>query len=115
VGPLGLRLLEAQKSQVILLPPTAAIGAMTLSISSFPRWASARDKLSIGLAIYANGGMNTDYKTNRFAAFGSTGKVGVNLEQLFITPSVAYRLSPRNTLGAAAPLTIRSTLRLLAM
>jgi long-chain fatty acid transport protein len=60
------------------------------------------DELSIGLAIYANGGMNTDYKTNPFAAFGSTGKAGVNLEQLFITPSVAYKLSPRNTLGAAA-------------
>ena len=59
------------------------------------------DELSAGLAVYGNGGMNTDYDTNPFTAFGSTGTAGVNLEQLFITPSLAYKVSPRNTLGAA--------------
>lgn len=60
------------------------------------------DELSVGFAVYANGGMNTDYGTNPLAAFGSSGSAGVNLEQLFITPSVAYKVAPKHTLGVAA-------------
>ncbi len=59
------------------------------------------DKFSTGLAIYGNGGMNTDYGVNPFAAFGSTGSAGVNLEQLFITPSVAYKPHPDHAFGVA--------------
>ena len=33
-------------------------------------------ELAVGLAIYGNGGMNTDYRRNPFAAFGATGKAG---------------------------------------
>jgi long-chain fatty acid transport protein len=56
---------------------------------------------SIGIAVYGNGGLNTDYGTNPFSRFGGTGSTGVNLEQLFITPSVAYKLSETNTVGVA--------------
>lgn len=59
------------------------------------------DKLSAGLAIYGNGGMNTDYGVNPFAAFGSTGSAGVNLEQLFITPALAYKIHPDHAFGVA--------------
>lgn len=59
------------------------------------------DKLSAGLAIYGNGGMNTDYGDNPFAAFGSTGSAGVNLEQLFVTPSLAYKPHPDHAFGVA--------------
>ncbi len=44
-----------------------------------------------GFAVYGNGGMNTHYRTNPFARFGSTGVAGVNLEQLFV--SAGARLS----------------------
>lgn len=54
-----------------------------------------------GIAVYGNGGMNTDYGRNPFASFGSTGVAGVNLEQLFISPSLAYQLQPGHALGAA--------------
>lgn len=54
-----------------------------------------------GLAIYGNGGMNTQYAKNPFGAFGSTGNAGVNLSQLFISPSVAYKLDEQNALGLA--------------
>lgn len=54
-----------------------------------------------GVAIYGNGGMNTDYGNNPFRAFGSTGSAGVNLEQLFISPSVAYKLNENHALGLA--------------
>ncbi len=56
---------------------------------------------SVGLAIYGNGGMNTQYDQNPFASIGGQGKAGVNLEQLFISPSAAYKLTPDHTIGAA--------------
>jgi len=59
------------------------------------------DRLSTGLALHGNGGMNTDYGRNPFAAFGSSGSAGVNLEQLFVTPSLAWKLDDKNTLGIA--------------
>lgn len=55
-----------------------------------------------GIAVYGNGGMNTDYSANPYARFGASGSAGVNLEQLFITPSIAHKLDERNTLGVAA-------------
>lgn len=58
-------------------------------------------QLTAGVAIYGNGGMNTDYGKNPFAAFGSTGSAGVNLAQLFVSPSVAYKLNASHALGLA--------------
>lgn len=54
---------------------------------------------AIGVAVYGNGGMNTDYKNNPYAAFGSTGKANMNLEQLFITPSYAYKINADHAIG----------------
>jgi long-chain fatty acid transport protein len=56
---------------------------------------------SVGLAVYGNGGMNTQYDTNPFGAWGVQGKAGVNLEQLFISPSVAFKVTPDQVLGIA--------------
>jgi len=57
------------------------------------------DVLSYGIALYGNGGMNTDYGNNPFANFGAQGSAGVNLEQMFITGTVAYRLNEQHALG----------------
>lgn len=57
--------------------------------------------LTAGVAVYGNGGMNTDYGRNPFAAIGATGSAGVNLEQLFVSPSVAYKISEKHALGLA--------------
>lgn len=59
-----------------------------------PQWVA-------GVAVYGNGGMNTDYGRNPWAAFGATGSAGVNLEQLFISPSLAYKLSADHAIGVA--------------
>ena len=56
---------------------------------------------AVGIAVYGNGGMNTDYGKNPFGAFGSSGRAGINLEQAFISPSVAYKLNERHAIGAA--------------
>lgn len=61
----------------------------------------ASPDLAWGVAVYGNGGMNTDYDRNPFAAFGSRGKAGIDLQQLFVTPSVAFRPAPGHSVGAA--------------
>jgi len=59
------------------------------------------DTVALGLAIYGNGGMNTSYKKNPYAAFGNTGEAGVDLAQVFISPSVAWRYSENQSIGIA--------------
>jgi long-chain fatty acid transport protein len=53
---------------------------------------------SLGVSIFGNGGMNTDYPN--IPNFNIAGKrVGINLEQLFIAPTWATKLSPTNAVG----------------
>lgn len=59
------------------------------------------ERMSLGIAAYGNGGMNSDYATNSFQRFGGTGSSGVNLEQLFIAPTLAYKLTPSHSLGVS--------------
>ncbi len=60
------------------------------------------ERVSIGLAMYANGGMNTVYRRNPFAGVGATGDAGVDLKQAFFAPTVALRLAPRHSVGVSA-------------
>ena len=57
-----------------------------------PQW-------GVGLAVYGNGGMNTQYDQG-VPLFGRS-KAGVNLEQLFISPSVAWKPVENHSLGLA--------------
>lgn len=76
------------------------------------------DDLSYSFVAYANGGLNTRYGTNIFAqAFGpaaanftapnpppsfpNTGTLGVNLAQLILAPSVAYKINEDHAVGAS--------------
>ena len=47
--------------------------------------------LALGVSVYGNGGMNTDYKRSPFAAFGGASPAGVDLMQLFVAPTLAYK------------------------
>jgi len=58
-------------------------------------------RLTVGVAVYGNGGMNTDYKQSPFARFGGASPAGVDLMQLFIAPTAAYKLSDSNSIGAS--------------
>lgn len=57
------------------------------------------DRLGVGIAVYGNGGMNTVYDRG-IPLFGS-GKAGVDLEQLFVSPSIAWQVNDRHAIGAA--------------
>ncbi|TXT25238.1 MAG: long-chain fatty acid transport protein [Gallionellaceae bacterium] len=66
---------------------------------------------SLGVTVYGNGGMNTDFNTPLagppFAACGAAqanmlygcGKLGVDLMQLIVAPTVAYKINESNSVG----------------
>ena len=57
--------------------------------------------MSLGVSVYGNGGMNTQYNTNPFGAFGASGNLGINLSQLFIAPTWAMKINPTNAIGVS--------------
>lgn len=59
------------------------------------------DRAAVGIAVYGNGGLNTEYSDNPFQRFGASGTAGVDLVQLFISPSASYRVAEKHTLGIA--------------
>jgi len=59
-----------------------------------------KPNLAFGVAIYGNGGLDTSY-TTPIPLLGST-RGGVDLEQLFISPTAAYQAGKHNFFGAAA-------------
>jgi long-chain fatty acid transport protein len=56
-------------------------------------------KMAVGLSVFGNGGMNTDY-TQPFPLFGSSSP-GVDLSQLFISPTFAYKITPEHAVGVS--------------
>jgi long-chain fatty acid transport protein len=67
----------------------------------------AGDRVSWGIGLYGNGGLDTDYGTNpyaRFAPVGSglgAGPAGVNLQQAFLSPAIAWRITDTQSIGAS--------------
>jgi long-chain fatty acid transport protein len=59
------------------------------------------DNSAWGIAVYGNGGMNTDYPpVNGFGTFGVPGAdTGVDLMQLFIAPTYAYKFAENHSFG----------------
>lgn len=53
--------------------------------------------MSFGVSVYGNGGMNTSY--NRNVTLFGTSPAGVDLSQLFIAPTVAWKLSDKHAIG----------------
>lgn len=47
--------------------------------------------LALGISVFGNGGMNTYYNNSPFRAFGGSSPAGVDLMQLFISPTAAYK------------------------
>jgi long-chain fatty acid transport protein len=64
-----------------------------------------RPNLALGVAIYGNGGMNTSYKTP-IPLLGST-RGGVDFDQVFISPTLAYKAGAHNSFGVAVNIAIQ--------
>lgn len=74
------------------------------------------DSMSLGVTVYGNGGMNTSYPTGQtdlgVCAGGAptgapgnmlcgVGKLGVDLMQLIIAPTLAYKVNESNSIGVS--------------
>ena len=59
------------------------------------------NNMSLGVSVYGNGGMATDYDRNPFARFGATGNAGVDLAQLMIAPTLSYKLNESHAIGVS--------------
>lgn len=59
------------------------------------------DRLAVGVALFGNGGINTDYANNPFSRFGAQGPAGVDLLQAFISPAVAFKATKTQSVGVA--------------
>jgi long-chain fatty acid transport protein len=69
--------------------------------------------LSLGVTVYGNGGMNTDYNGTAVASCAGVGggapanllcgvgNLGVNLSQLIIAPTAAYKVNPQHSFGVS--------------
>lgn len=66
------------------------------------------DDFAAGIAISGNGGMNTNYDANPFASFGAAGEAGVNLRQIFITPTLAARIGDGHSIGVSPIIVLQS-------
>jgi long-chain fatty acid transport protein len=58
-----------------------------------------KPKLALGVSIFGSGGLDTSY-TAPIPLLGST-RGGVDLEQLFVSPTIAYKVNSHNSLGIA--------------
>jgi long-chain fatty acid transport protein len=66
------------------------------------------DRATLGVLVYGNGGMNTEYTTNFFAGLGAgTSPLGVNLEQLFIAVNYSYDVNEQLSVGIAPVLAVQ--------
>lgn len=57
--------------------------------------------MSLGVAVYGNGGMNTHYDKSPFTGFGGNSPAGVDLMQLFVSPTLSMKVNPDNAIGVA--------------
>lgn len=57
--------------------------------------------LAFGLAIYGNGGLDTNYLSNPYARFGGTSNATVDLEQIFVSPTLAWQFAPGQSIGVS--------------
>ncbi len=110
---LGLSLFRPERSAARSGLGPGLDGAVTSGNDLFPipeiAYSHAlHDGLALGVSVYANGGMDTDYPSGQFNCgqgpanilCGSTA-LGVNLTQLFIAPTLAYALTPHQSIGIA--------------
>ena len=68
------------------------------------------NNLSVGVSVYGNGGMNTAYPEGSFNCGGGAANmlcgsgtlgIGVDLMQLIVAPTVAYKVAPQHSVGVS--------------
>ena len=95
------------------LDSTAQSGKPTFLIPEFGYNMALNDKMGVGITVYGNGGMNTDYPGGQIPAGNcgagapvsnvmcGMGNVGVDLMQLIVAPTFAYKLNDSHSVGVS--------------
>ena len=67
---------------------------------------AVNEKLGVGVTVYGNGGMNTDYAGGQLNCgqgpanvLCGSGRLGVDLIQLIVAPTVAYKFNDQHSVG----------------
>jgi long-chain fatty acid transport protein len=94
--PPGLNATVDSDSKLFLLP-------------EFGYTQTINDRISAGLTVYGNGGMNTDYAGGQINCsqgpaniLCGSGRLGVDLTQVVLAPTVAYKLNDSHSIGVSA-------------
>jgi long-chain fatty acid transport protein len=86
-----------------LAPGTVESGNTSFGVPHLAYNRMLGERRSFGVTISGNGGMNTTYPADAggFGTFGG-GQAGVNLEQLFVSPTYAVQTDKKTSVGVAA-------------
>jgi long-chain fatty acid transport protein len=82
----------------------------TFAVPEFAYNAMINDRMSWGVTVYGNGGMNTEYPGGNVTCMNGNqpyqgnllcgqGKLGVDLMQLIVAPTFAYKLDAQHSFG----------------
>ena len=83
---------------------SATSDSTTFAIPEFGYNRAINDRLGVNLTVYGNGGMNTNYPKNILT--GAAGSLGVDLTQMIVAPTIAYKVTPDHSFGIS-PLLIQ--------
>lgn len=120
----GLELFKPNRSATSNLPVGGTSPGGTTysgngkSIFLIPEFAYKKDvgRYSLGISMYGNGGMNTKYKkspmfptgvaAHPYAPMngGANSATGINLEQLFISPTISTKITEKQSVGLSVNL-----------
>jgi len=59
------------------------------------------NNMSVGVSVFGNGGMNTSYSSQIFSASTMGTNTGIDLAQLFISPTLSIKLDDKNSFGVS--------------
>lgn len=69
---------------------------------------AVNDKLGVGITVYGNGGMNTNYDGGQLNCgqgpanvLCGGGRLGVDLMQLIVAPTIAYKITDKHSFGVS--------------
>ena len=90
------------------LDGTSASGSNLFAIPEFGYNHMVNPKLAIGVSVYGNGGLNTNYPSGAFDCghgpanmLCGNGTLGVNLIQLIVAPTISMKLDDKQSVGIA--------------
>ena len=104
----GISLFQPDRNATVSgLGPTTTFSGNDTSTFIIPELGVNRmlsPTMSAGVSLYGNGGMNTGYSKLGSSGLPYTNGAGVDLTQLFISPSFAIQLNANNSIGVAVNL-----------